>query len=251
VDDEPLARRGLREMLAGEPDIEVVGESPDGIQAMQDLHTLAPDLLFLDVQMPGCDGFEVLRACEADRLPVTIFVTAHDRYALRAFEAHAVGYLLKPVQADRLRAAVEHARTVLRGRRAGETSEAERAVRALLDSMEAPKYPARILIKSIGSVLVVPVETLDWIQADGDYARLHAAGGEHLLRETLHSLEARLDPNDFVRIHRSFLVRTSRVREVRLEDNGDGTIRLEDGATLPVSRTYREALLKALRRPEG
>jgi two-component system LytT family response regulator len=259
VDDEPLARRGLRDLLASSPDIEVVGESPDGIQAVTDIERQTPDLVFLDVQMPGLDGFEVLAACDPARAPVVVFVTAHDAHALRAFDAHAIDYLLKPIDPGRLRVALDRARAIIRGYR-DETGAADasaipaesgisgerRRIAELLVSLDRG-YATRLLARSSGSIAVVAVAEIDWIQADGDYARVHtAAKAEHLLRETIQSLERRLDPADFVRIHRSYLVRIDRVRKVQSFDNGDGSATLNDGTTLPISRTWRAALIRSL-----
>jgi two-component system LytT family response regulator len=247
VDDEPLARRGLRDLLANEPDVEVLGESPDGPRAVEDLQARSPDLVFLDVQMPGLDGFEVLSALGSDRLPIVVFVTAYDLYALRAFDAHVLDYLLKPVEPARLRRAVERAREILRAREAGAV---EARLRALLASLHERRHAERLLVRSAAGVTVVPVAEVDWIRADGDYARLRLGSREELLRESLQSLADRLDPRVFIRIHRSHIVRIDRVRAVRILDNGDGTAVLKDGTELPVSRTRREALLRALRSEE-
>jgi len=230
ADDEPLARRGLARLVAAEGDLELVGQCADGIEAIAAIRRERPDLLLLDVQMPGKDGFEVLAALTPQERPVTIFVTAFDAHALQAFDVHAVDYVLKPVQPERFAAAVAQAR-----------------IRALLGAVvPTSRYLERFLLRSTGAVSVIPVRDVRWIEADGDYVRLHAAGAPELMRATLHSLEERLDPRMFARVHRSCMVRLDEVREVRGAAGGDGTVVLRDGAELPLSRTYRERLLAAL-----
>jgi two-component system LytT family response regulator len=248
VDDEPLARRGVRDLLAMEEDVEVVGESADGLRAIEDLQSLAPDLVFLDVQMPGLDGFEVLESIDPERMPAVVFTTAHDAHALRAFDAHAVDYLLKPLDPERFRAALARAREVLMGRTSGEV---HGHLRALLAATKSVRPLERLLVRSAGGLTIVPLGEIDWIEADGDYARLHTRGRQELLRETLQSLETRLDPSAWARIHRSYIVRIDRVRQVKTLENGDGAAILEGGVQLPVSRTHREALLRALRGTEA
>ena len=243
VDDEPLARRALRDLLAEEGGVEILGESPDGLRAVEDLHTHAPDVLFLDVQMPGLDGFEVLQQFPPDKLPIVVFVTAYDHYALRAFEAHAIDYLLKPLDPDRLKTAVQRARTTLLG---AERARAAERLRGMLTKVGEERGVTRLLLRSSGSISIVPVREIDWVQADGDYARLQCGGRCELLRETLQSLAARLNPREFIRIHRSYLVRLERVRKIEALEDGDATAVLEDGTRLPVSRGHREDLLRAL-----
>jgi two-component system LytT family response regulator len=247
VDDEPLARRGVRDLLAEQADIEVIAEAPDGLEAVRAIEAHEPDLVFLDVQMPGLDGFEVLEHLETGRVPAVVFVTAHDAHALRAFDVHAVDYLLKPLDPDRFRIALERARTLVRSRPGGGT---DPALAAMLQAVRAErKHAERLLVRGAGAIEVVPVTDLDWIEADGDYVRLHTAGKEHLLRERLHALERRLDPEQFVRTHRSYLVRIDRIRQLKLDEDGDGSVVLTGGELLPFSRTHRERLLQALREP--
>ena len=244
VDDEPLARRGITDLLAGQTGVELIGESRDGVQAVRDIEEKRPDLVFLDIQMPGLDGFEVLTQLDPAAMPAIIFVTAYDAHALRAFEVHAVDYILKPLDPDRFAVALERARALLRARDAGEP---DRALETLLESLRREgRYTERFLVRSPGQITVVPVQMVDWIGADGDYATLHAGKQAHLIRETLQSLEMRLDPRRFVRIHRSHIVCLPKVRRVKTLETGDGIAVLEGGAELPVSRTYRERLLQAL-----
>lgn len=247
ADDEPLARRGIRTLLAGEEDVEIAGEAPDGIRAVEEIHKLSPDVVFLDAQMPGFNGFEVLEAIDATHLPLVIFVTAYDEFALRAFQANAVDYLLKPIDPERFRRSLKRTRALLNG---WGREEADRRIFALLSTRETGLYAERLLVKSTGHVTVVPVAEVDWVRADDDYAELHGLCGTHLLRETLHSLETRLNPREFTRIHRSYIVRLGRVRRFDTLENGDGTAHLEDGTALPVSRTFRDNLLRSLRSPE-
>jgi two-component system, LytTR family, response regulator len=247
IDDEPLARQGLRGLLASTADLEIIGESPDGRHAVREIPRHRPDLIFLDVQMPGLDGFEVLSALTPDELPAVIFVTAHDAHALRAFSVHAIDYLLKPVDPDRLSQAVERARQTLPGLARADT---EARLRDLLRTVQSEHYAERLLIRSAGEITVVPVSEIDSIRADGDYARILQGKQAHLLRETLQSLESRLDPRVFIRIHRSHLVRLARVRRVKMLENGEGIALLHDGTELPVSRTCRDALVQALRGTE-
>ncbi|MBK8231402.1 MAG: response regulator [Candidatus Eisenbacteria bacterium] len=241
VDDEPLARAGLRTMLAAFPEIEVIGEAEDGIAAVARLQADRPELLFLDVQMPGLDGFEVLAALGDERPTAVIFVTAYDLHALQAFEAHAIDYLLKPVDPVRLGVAIERARRMIQG------SDDGARVSALLRQVQQQRpFPERLLVRSPGALRVVPVADILWIEADGDYARLHLAKEEHLLRETMSGLAAKLDPATFVRLHRSYFARIDQILELRAEGNGDGEVILRGGRRLPVSRTHRDRVVSAI-----
>lgn len=239
VDDEPLARRGVRQLLAPYPDIEVVGECRDGREALRALRKLKPDLVFLDVQMPGLDGLQVIRLHGVERMPPVIFVTAHDEFAVRAFETQALDYLVKPLSAARFAKAIARVRE--RTRLAGAADMAER-LRALVGADAARAAPARPghrinVITEAGQLLVDPDE-IDWIEADDYYARLHAGGKQHRVRESLTALESRFDPAHFVRVHRSAIVRLAQVRELKLDAGPDGEamVVLRDGTKLPVSR---------------
>jgi two-component system LytT family response regulator len=234
VDDEPLARRGVVLRLRGFPDVEVVGEAGNGAAAVRKILALAPEVVFLDVQMPGMDGFEVLRALPPESLPGVIFLTAYERHALRAFEVHALDYLLKPIDDARFAAAVARARRF--GEASSRASLAERVL-ALLTSSTA-RSAARFLVQTGARLQVVLAEDVDWIAASGDYVALHAHGRSYLLRETMAALEQRLDPRDFLRIHRSRFVRTQRIQELRAIDNREYIVRLADGSEHRSSRTY-------------
>ncbi len=229
ADDEPLARRGVRQLLAAHPDMTVVGECRNGAETLRALDTLDPDLVFLDIQMPGMNGFEVLRIRGPQRMPLVVFVTAHDQFAVRAFEAHALDYLVKPLNVERFAAALSRVR--------------ER--REMMAAARAARYTAlleRLVVATPSGELIIPVADIDWIGADDYYACIHVSGKRHLLRESLATLESRLDPRRFQRVHRSAIVRLDRVRELR----GDELV-LRDGATVPVSRRKRAALERALR----
>jgi two-component system LytT family response regulator len=244
VDDEPLARQRLRHLLEREADIEVAGESADGRQAVAALRHDPPDLVFLDVQMPVLDGFGVLEELGAERLPMVIFVTAHDRYALRAFEVHALDYLLKPFDQERFRKALDRARAQLQHNQNLDVN--ERLLAMLADVKEARKPLDRLAIKSGGRVCFIRTEEIDWIEAAGNYLRLHVGRAVHLLRETMSRLESRLDSRLFPRIHRSTIVNLERIRELQPSFHGDFVVKLRDGTELTLSRGYRDKLQELL-----
>jgi two-component system LytT family response regulator len=246
VDDEPLARDGVRLHLELEPDFEVVGEAGSGEEAVALIGELVPDLVFMDVQMPGIDGFGVVELVGVEQMPVTIFVTAYDQFALKAFEAHALDYLLKPFDAERFRSAVERARSQLRARRFGAV---EGQLASLLGELRGRReYLERIVVRSGGRILILRIDDIDWLEAASNYVRIHAGGRQYLLRETMSNLEARLDPARFVRIHRSTMVRLDRIRELEPLFQGDYVLILEDGTRLTSSRGYRDRL-QALLQP--
>jgi two-component system, LytTR family, response regulator len=247
VDDEPLARRGIRARLGRFTDFEVAGECTNGRDAITAIATLAPDLVFLDVQMPGTDGFAVVRSVGAERMPLVVFVTAHDAHALRAFDAHALDYLLKPIDDDRFAEAIERVRRRMSER---EDSALGRRLAALLgaagDSGEVARRDGRLAIKDRGRVVLLSQDEVDWVEAEGDYVRIHTGGKRYLLRETMAAMEARLDASRFTRIHRSALVNLARVRELRPYGARDSLVVLNDGTQLKLSRGYRERLQMAL-----
>jgi len=241
VDDEPLARDRIRALLESEPDFEVVAECASGADAVSAIMDLQPDLVFLDVQMPELSGFEVIEAVLPARLPIVIFVTAHDQYALKAFEVHALDYLLKPFDRERFRKALKRARLQLLLRE--ESGELNKKLLAILESVNAErKYLERLVIKSSGRVIFLKVEEIDWIEAAGNYVRLHSGKDSHLLRETMGGLESRLAPERFVRIHRSTIVNIERIRELRPLFHGDYEVILSDNTELTLSRAFREKL---------
>ncbi|HEX7313617.1 MAG TPA: LytTR family DNA-binding domain-containing protein [Pyrinomonadaceae bacterium] len=247
VDDEAAARRRLRRFLDELPDVEVVGECEDGREAVACIEGRAPDLLLLDVQMPGLDGFGVIERVGAGKVPAVIFVTAYDEFALRAFEAHALDYILKPVERERFRDAYEHARTQIGNARAARL---DRRLHSLLDELRdgaGQHRVSRLEIRSSGRTFFMRVEEIDWVGAADNYLELHAGRETHLIRGTLSQLEARLDPRMFVRIHRSTLANLERVKELRPLFNKDHVLLMRDGTQLTVSRTYYEHLLTRLR----
>ena len=259
VDDEPLARRGIRQLLAPYPDIVVVGESRDGREALRGLATLAPDLVFLDIQMPGLDGFGVIRVHGAERMPMTVLVTAHDEFAVRAFEAQALDYLVKPLSETRFRATIARVRERMR---VNDAVALAGKLSALLntDVARLERVPGTERKGGLGTQIAVPTETgellvdageIDWIEAEDYHAGIHAGARHYRVRESLAALEARLDPARFVRIHRSAIVRLAQVREWRTgPSEREAVVVLRDGTELPVSRR-RLAEVKLLLRPPG
>jgi two-component system LytT family response regulator len=240
VDDEPLALRRLRALLADEPDIEIVGEAVNGTEAVRAITTERPDLVFLDVQMPGLDGFDVLRATASIHQPFVVFVTAHDEHAIRAFEVQAVDYLLKPVIEARFREAVRRVVARLRGE---STADIARQMAQFLERVApAPARGGRIAVKRDGRVNFVRVEDIDWVEADGDLVRVHAGKEAHTIRETMAQIEAKLPAERFMRVHRSIIVNTERVREVQPWFKGDYVLIMHDGTKLRSGRTYRQSV---------
>ena len=249
VDDEPLAREGLAELLATHAGIEVVGVFADAPAALAALDTARPDAIFVDVQMPGMTGFELVDAIDLDPLPAVVFVTAYDEYAIRAFEVNAIDYLLKPVSAERLAQTVDRVRQHVRGR---STAAADDAYRAKLGSLLDGVVPdrahgvGRLIVREVGQIIVVPTRDVDWIEGADYYAKLHVGKAVHMLRESLASLENRLDPRKFLRIHRSAIVNLTRVRAVEAHVRGEGVAVLADGTRLKVTRAKRDDLERRL-----
>ena len=252
VDDEPAARAAIRALLADDADIDIVGECADGRAALDAIRGEAPDLLFLDIQMPEMDGFTLLRRLDPAEIPVVLFVTAYDQYALRAFEVHALDYLLKPFDDERFREAVAHAKQQVRQGKLGALSG---QLAALLEGMGRPpvvtsngQYLKRLAIKAGGRVTILGVKDIDWIEAEGDYVKIHAGRAWHLLRETMKHLETQFDPARFVRIHRSTIVNVERIKELQPYFRGEYVVILQDGTSLKLSRGYKEHLEAALGR---
>lgn len=240
VDDEPLSRERIRQMLKRDADIEIVGDCGTGREAVTAIRERSPDLLFLDVQMPEMDGFAVLKALGRDRLPVVVFVTAYDRYAVKAFEVHALDYVLKPFKRKRFEEVLQRAKAEIRRGRAGDLSE---RTLALLERLQVKAQPLeRLAVKTKGRVSFLRTAEIDWIEAEDNYVRLHVGKESHLLRYAMARLEAQLDPNKFLRIHRSAIVNIDRVRELRPWFNRDYQVILHDGTQLMLSRSYREKL---------
>jgi len=244
VDDEPIARRGIRSRLESQPDVEIVGECANGLEAVAAIEKRSPDLVFLDVQMPEMDGFEVIRAVGVEHMPAVVFVTAYDQYALRAFEVHAVDYLLKPFDEERFGHALQHAR-----------AQVERAVprsldahlRALLEEhLVGRKHLERMVVKSGGRIFFLEVADIEWIEAADNYVELHVGKQSHLVRHTLASLETRLDPGQFVRIRHSTIVNVRKIKELRPSSGGEYEVVLLSGSVLESSRRYRKKLAAIL-----
>ena len=269
VDDEPLAREGLRVRLSREEDVDIVGEADDGPSAVDTILSLRPDLVFLDVQIPGFDGFDVVARTAATYLPTIVFVTAYDRYALRAFEVHALDYLLKPIAHRRFQEALRRARHELdrRGRETAASADGSEAeslsavadrLRRMLDDRESaasastlrpvagvdsPRYAMRFTVRDGERYVLVRVADVDWAEASANYVRLHVGPKTFQMRTTMSELERQLDPGQFTRIHRSAIVNLDRIREIRPEWHGEYEVALLTGATLRLSRGYRDRLL--------
>jgi len=244
VDDEPMARERILGLLAQETDVEVVGQCADGVQAVNAIQQLSPELVFLDVQMPAVDGFGVIRQVGPEKMPMVVFVTAYDEYALQAFEVHALDYLLKPFGRDRLQQCLDHARHQRDRARAGELGKSLMAL--VQDFKPEQKKQDRLVVKSGGRVFFVRTDDIDWIEASGNYVRLHLKEQSFLFRETMNQMESRLDPQRFFRIHRSRIVNTERIKELQPWFNGEYVVVLHNGAQLRLSRSYREKLEERL-----
>lgn len=244
ADDQPIARQRLLSLLAEENDVEVVAEAASGPEAVAAVRQHAPNLVFLDMQMPELDGLGVIQAIGPERMPPTIFVTAYDDYAVQAFEVHALDYLLKPFGRTRFQAALARARQHLEHQRAGALAG---QLVALVDQLR-PAAPRgeRLMVRSGGRVVFVDIDAIDWVEAEGNYVRLHIGDEAHLIRDTMANLLVRLGEDRFFRIHRSRIVRVDRIRELRLAAGGDYDVILKSGLKLGLSRLYKEALQERL-----
>jgi two-component system LytT family response regulator len=255
IDDEPLARRRIIQLLKVHPDIEVNGECSNGEEAVNAIETQQPDLIFLDVQMPDLDGFGVLQKLDFNQLPFIVFVTAYDHYALKAFEVHALDYLLKPFDDERFLAALNRAKTAILKKNLEDIS--GRMIRLLEDYQGSDRqslannalpvkrhtsYLERLTIKNAGRIFFLKATEIDWIEASGVYVTLHAGRESHLLRETMNNLETQLNPEIFIRIHRSTIVNVDRIKELHPYDHGEYIVKLKDGTELKLSRGYRDRL---------
>lgn len=240
VDDEVLARMRLGDLLADVNDVEVIAQCTNGEEAIRTIEESRPDLLFLDVQMPEIDGFDVLQAIGVGQVPVVIFVTAYDQFALRAFEAHALDYLLKPFDDERFAVTLQRARERIRHHQLGDV---DRRLRALLDDARADRgYLQRLVVPSGHRSIFIRTDDVDWIEADRNYIRLHVAGKAHLLRENVSRIESALDPSKFCRIHRSTIVNIDRIHAVETMARGEYLVTLSDGTRLTSGRSYRQNL---------
>lgn len=246
VDDEPLARDGIRLMLRALPDVEIVGEAGDGVAAVRAIQALRPDVVLLDIQMPGMSGFDVVAQMSLEYLPLVVFVTAHDEYALKAFDVHAFDYVLKPVNRTRLADAMARVRADL----ARGAPDRDRVLDVVHDvrtggdsSLTRARHAVRFTVRDRDRYVLVRAADIDWIEAAANYVRLNTRGRGFLLRMTLVEMERRLDPTEFMRIHRSTIVNTSRIKEIKPDAHGDYDIVLADGRTLKMSRSFRERVL--------
>ena len=246
VDDEPIARRGIRANLKSEADVKIIGECANGREAVAAIEREKPDLIFLDVQMPLLDGFGVVEAIGAEKLPSVVFVTAFDEHAIRAFEVNAVDYLLKPVDPERFQKTLNRVRAQIRN---SQTSELGRRLATLLENTqsayskpERAAYLERIAVKEAGRIMFVSAEEISWVSSDGNYIKIHTGGKAHLLRETMDAMERRLDPQKFLRVRRSVIVRLAQIKELHPLFNGEFQIILKDGTQLSSSRRYRQNL---------
>lgn len=244
VDDEPLAREGIRQLLDSHDDVKIVGEANDGVHAVELIKAKKPDLIFLDIQMPELDGFGVVEQVGVERMPEVIFVTAFDQFALRAFEIHALDYLLKPIDPERFAEAVARAKGHITMR--DSTAMSEKLVQLLKDIPTQRQFIQRLAIKSTGKVLFVSTSDIDWIEANGDYVWVHSQGKKNLLRERISELSNKLDPNHFARIHRSTIVNINRINNLEPMFYGDYAVHLHNGVKLTLSRSYRDKLFSLL-----
>ena len=238
IDDESLARDRIKRLLRDEDGLHIIGECGNGSDAVKSITEMSPDLVFLDIQMPGKNGFEVIKSLNSKKLPTIIFVTAYDQYALQAFDVHALDYLLKPFNRDRIKKAVSRAREHMEHRRLGDID--ERLNSLIADLRGEKKYLDRLVVKSVGRVFFLKSDEIDWIEAAGNYVKLHVGRESHMIRETMNGIEAKLDPEKFLRIHRSTVVNIDRIKELHPMFSGDYAVILRNGTELALSRNYRE-----------
>lgn len=261
VDDEPLANRGLRARLESFPEIEILAECLNGRDAVKQIKAMTPDLIFLDIQMPGIDGFGVVRALLGGPAPLIVFVTAYDKFAIEAFEANALDYLVKPVEPLRLEAAIDRARDAIRSRTASTretrlvellaslSDEDRDRIKELIDDpawATQERFAERLSFKDGSKVVILNASDIEWIDAAGDYMCVHAGGKTHIIRETMKTLQQRLDPARFQRIHRSAIVNVNKVKELHPHSNGEYFLTLENGSELKLSRSYKDVVARFL-----
>jgi two-component system LytT family response regulator len=240
IEDELVARKRMKRLLADDSEIEIIGECADGREAVITIQKLKPDLIFLDIQIPELDGFDVLKAIKIEQMPFVIFVTAFNKYAIKAFEFHALDYLLKPFEPERLQSSLDRVKKQIRQENNGDL---ETRLRSLLESVKSePKYQERLAIKSGGDILFLKTDEIDWIEPAGNYLRLHVGKESHLLREALGGLESRLDPKKFVRIQRSIIVNATRIKKLHPLFRGEYVVVLQNGIRLTSTQGYRDKL---------
>jgi two-component system, LytTR family, response regulator len=242
IDDEELPRQAVRELVNGHPALSLVGEASDGREALDEILDHRPDLVFLDIQMPELDGFQVVAALDDDVLPAIVFVTAYDAFAIKAFEVNAIDYLMKPVTPERFAAAVARVES-----RVGQAQAGRASIRGMLNDVPARAPATRFVARRGQKHYFVRVADVDWIEADGNYLRLVTADTSHLIRETMKSVEARLDPSQFLRVHRSAIVAIDRIKSIETREHGDYVITMANGAKLETSRGYGDRVRALLR----
>jgi two-component system LytT family response regulator len=244
IDDEPLARAFILEMLREDSEVEIIGECPNGLNAIEAIQKHTPDLIFLDVQMPEIGGFAVLEALTPEQMPFVIFVTAYDQYAVRAFEVNALDFLLKPFDRKRFKIAWQKAKTQIQRER---TELLDQRILSLLKDLKAePKYLERLVLKNNGRIFFLETDEVDWIEAEGNYVSVHSGQKSYLLRDTISGLETQLDPKKFLRIHRSAIVQLEKIQELQPLFHGDYRVIMRNGTELTLSRNYRDRLQEAL-----
>jgi two-component system LytT family response regulator len=248
VDDEPFARKYISEMLNREPDIEITGEAGDGKAALKCLAKIKPDLLFLDIQMPEMDGFALLEQLDREQLPAIIFTTAYEEYAIRAFEVHALDYLLKPFDQVRFAQALQRARETL-AETVPKQDETDQIAALLQAIKEKPRYLERLLVKQNGRIVFVKLDQIDWIKADDKYVHLRGANHRHMIRQTLGAIKTQLDPAKFVQINRSVIVNLDSIKELHTGFHGDHEVQLHDGSKFPLSKNHKSDLFDLLGKP--
>jgi two-component system LytT family response regulator len=247
VDDEPLARRHLRTLLGEDAEIAIVAECATGVEAIDAIHEHAPDLVFLDIQMPELDGVGVAEAVGAESMPLTIFVTAHDDRALDAFRVHALDYLLKPVERERFAATLARAKDAIRGKLARDPARMEAMLAALRTTRERPE---RLVVRSEGRTLLLRTREIDWVEADDNNVIIHILGRRLRVRETLAHIETRLATEEFVQVHRSALINVNRVAEIRASPQGEYVVTLANGSQVRTGRRYRDAVRALIAQPK-
>ena len=238
VDDEPLARDRIKRFLRDEEGIRLIGECKNGSEAIDAINSESPELVFLDIQMPEKNGFDVIKALDAKNMPTIIFVTAYDQYALQAFDVHALDYLLKPFNRERIKRALVRAREHIDHKRMGNIDERLNAL--IADIRGEKKFLDRLVVKAVGRVFFLKTDEIDWIEAAGNYVKLHVGRDSHMIRETMNGIESKLDPAKFLRIHRSTVVNIDRIKELHPMFSGDYAVILRNGTELALSRNYRE-----------
>ena len=240
ADDKSSAREKIKRMLHQETDVEIIGECADGLETVSFIEKQKPDLVFLEIQMPGLDGFEILRKIESDKLPFVIFVTESESFAVKAFEVSALDYLLVPFNKERLKTAVQKARQQIENRRNGSL---DKLLRAFLNKFpDGKNYPDKIMLKTAKGISFINTNEVDWVEAAGNYVKLHVKESGHLLRETMNNIESKLNPDKFLRIHRSSLVNIDRIKELQPLFNGDYIVILQNDTELNLSRNYHDRL---------